>query len=462
LSGLKETFETEEMFSEFGGLFTREAVAERLEDRETREGRHLAEFAVHYYIERRLRELTERIANEENAVLVECREEAVPFRSAWGQLMTECDSARRRALEEGVAEAVARQNAERAERVAGQSEIARELGFADYRGLCEELSGQRLEALGEEMGGFLEETEEVYRARVAEALSEVGLKAEEATDADLRWVVLGLKNEELFPVEKLLPAADTTLEGLGVGPAQQGHVHLDLEPRPKKYPRPFCSLVAVPEEVWVVAAPRGGCVDYLSFFHELGHAQHFAHMSPRLPWAYRLTGDDALTEGFAFALQAVVLEAGWLREVMGVEPVPEELLEAGRLLDFWYVRRYAGKIAYELELHRGKGPVEAMAERYARLLGGAMGVRANPEHYLFDVDDRFYCACYLRAWRFEACLREQLRERFGESWFRRAETGAWLRSLWERGTELTAEEMAEELGMECGLGPLRDRLLRDG
>jgi hypothetical protein len=102
-----------------------------------------------------------------------------------------------------------------------------------------------------------------------------------------------------------------------------------------------------------------------------------------------------------------------------------------------------------------------MAPRYASILGGAMGVRVAPEHYLFDLDDGFPCAGYLRAWIFEACLRKQLRERFGPLWFQRAEAGELLRSLYSKGKTLTTQELAGELGMELDLGPLCERLLAD-
>jgi hypothetical protein len=459
LAGLKDTLETEEIFEAFPGLFTRDVVLGLVEHRENRETRYLAEFAVRGHIEQRLRALTERIANEESAAEVEWPGERLPLRAAMEQLVLEPNRERRRALEEGVAQAVARQNPDRARRVAGQHEIARELGFADYRVLCEELSGQPLQALGAEMAAFVEETESAYRARTAEALERMGIRPGEATDADLRWVVLGPRHEELFSRARLLPAAEATLLKLGVALAEQENVHLDLEPRPKKCPRPFCSPIAVPGEIWVVASPRGGWVDFLSFFHELGHAEHFAHMSPELPCPYRMMGDDGVAEAFAFALQSVVLEKEWLRDVLGVEEVPEGLLEAGQLLDLWYVRRYAGKLAYELVLHGAAGGGAPAAPRYAQLLGQAMGVRVAPEHYLFDVDDGFYCARHLRAWIFEAGLRERLREQFGRAWFQCPEAGAWLKFLWRRGKEWTVEELAREVDLAPGTEPLRRRLL---
>ena len=461
LSGLKREYETREVFEEFADLFSREAVLARLELREGREGRYLAEFALRGHIDQRLRGLTEHIANAESAAEVDCAGERMPFLAVLGELTQEADRGRRRAMEEAVAEVMARHNDERAQRIGGQRQIAQDLGFADYRALCEEISGQPLRALGREMAEFLNDSEPAYRARIEEVLAGAGSDPGQTTDWELRRAVFAPGYADLFLRGRLVPAAEATLSGLGVTLSQQPNVRLDLEPRPRKYPRPFCVPIAVPGEIWVVASPRGGCVDFLSFFHEMGHAQHFAGTNPELPSAFRIMGDDALAEAFAFLLQSVVLNAEWLEEVLGVEAAPAALLRSGQLIDFWYVRRYAGKIAYELELHGGDGRLDRMDERYSELLGDALDVRVAPEAYLFDVDDWFYCARYLRAWMLESCLQLYLRDRFGRAWYRSPEAGKWLRSLWWRGTELTADELAEECGLHLGLAPLRERLLGD-
>ncbi len=460
-SGIKSDYRTQEIFEQFADLFSREAVVARLEEREGRDGRYLAEFAVRHYIEQRLQGLTERIVEAERAAHVACDGERIPFLRALGQLVQEPDHRRRRALEEAVAEAMSDHNEWRAQRIAGQRKIAQELGFEDYRRLCEDLSGQPLRTLGKEMALFVKDTQSTYRERIEEALDGAGIVPPEATDWDLRWTILAPRHTSVFPRERLVPAAEATLSGMGIVLSEQANVQLDLEDRPGKSPRPFCAPISVPGEVWVVASPRGGWVDFLSFFHELGHAEHFACTDRKLPGPYRIMGDEALTEAFAFLVQSVVLDRGWLREVLDVKSPPPCLFRAGQLVNLWYVRRYAGKILYELDLHgRDIEPAE-MAPHYARLLGEAVRVRVAPEAYLFDVDDWFYCARYLRAWMLDACLQLYLREHFGPVWFQSPEAGQWLRSLWRRGAELRAEELAAELGLQFGMAPLRDRLLGD-
>jgi hypothetical protein len=80
------------------------------------------------------------------------------------------------------------------------------------------------------------------------------------------------------------------------------------------------------------------------------------------------------------------------------------------------------------------------------VLGDAVQVRVWPENYLFDLDDAFYCACYLRAWILEVQLRRSLMEQFGERWFANREAGAFLCDLWSLGQQLPGHELAQRLG----------------
>ena len=97
-----------------------------------------------------------------------------------------------------------------------------------------------------------------------------------------------------------------------------------------------------------------------------------------------------------------------------------------------FLRRYAAKLAYELELHGG-GAIDGLDAVYARRLSEAVRVEWPAVSWLADVDPFFYAARYLRAWALETHLRAALRERFGAAWFDEPEAGAFLRELWSAG-----------------------------
>jgi hypothetical protein len=178
--------------------------------------------------------------------------------------------------------------------------------------------------------------------------------------------------------------------------------------------------------------------------HESGHAQHFSNVDASLPFEARCLGDNSVTEGYAFLLQHLAADPGWLGDVLSIERA-EPVLEFARAARLVFLRRYCGKLGYELRLHsEDRSPAEHSAD-YARRVSGAVHVEWPHETWLSDVDAFFYAARYLRAWALETHLRRAMRERFGESWFAEPAAGDVLRALWSEGQTRDADELLSEL-----------------
>jgi hypothetical protein len=220
--------------------------------------------------------------------------------------------------------------------------------------------------------------------------------------------------------------------------------------------------VRTPGEVYLTLTPVGGREDFGVLMHEGGHAEHAAHVDAELPFEFRYLGDNAITECFAFLLQHLIEDPEWLRVRLGIAGADADALIAhARAQRLVYLRRYAAKLAYELELHSAGGrPWPELAARYSKLLGEAVHVGWPAETFLSDVDPGFYCACYVRAWALETSLRRHLRERHGARWFESPRAGEELKALWREGQRLTPEELLGQLSgarleFDSVLGDLR-------
>ncbi len=386
----------------------------------------------------------------------------LPFRMLRPAIANEPDRARRRELERLRRELVDDQLApiQRAQHESAH-EGARDLGARDYVELYRDRFGFDLDGLADQCRSLLESTERLYEERMDRRLrADVGVGLDEAEYQDIVRLMRGSAWDAGFPRDAMLPALRSTLGDLGIRLEEQPNVVLDLEQRPTKSPRAFCSPIEVPGRVVLVIQPIGGPEDWHALFHEAGHTEHFACTSPLLRIEERKLGDDAVTEGWAALFDLLVADPAWLSSRLDF-PRPADYAADFAAINLFFARRYSAKLLYELELHAADD-LTALRPRYVELLGDAVKVEPAAADFLGDVDSGFYCTCYLRSWAFEAQLRDFLRGEFGEDWFARREAGSLLRELWELGQRPTADELLRDVtGSDLELASVEERIRAD-
>jgi hypothetical protein len=456
-AGLKADYAIEAIYDRHADLFTVAAV-ELLRDvlgqapqgsEERRRRALLLDFAVEGYIGLETKAPEAEIARREARITLELDGERLGFRESAVVQANEPERARRAEIEDARLAATETQlNPLHREVIETQHAIARDLGYRSYRELCARCKGFDLAALHAQTSEFSARSDAGYAGVIEpEVRHTVGLDLSDLRRSDLPRFFRAPELDASFPEKTLVSSFAATMRGLGIDIAAQAGVVLDVDPRPQKSPRAFCAPVRVPEEVYLVLAPVGGRDDYAVLFHEGGHTEHYAHVDPALAFEFRHLGDNAITESFAFLFQHLVEDPEWLARRLGIEDatVIAAYARAYRLV---YLRRYAAKFAYELELHGGNGTVgswDGLAQRYSELLGNALQLPWPSATYLADVDPGFYCACYLRAWALETHIRGYLQGEFGPAWFDSPDAGAALRRIWRQGQRLSPEELLSEL-----------------
>ncbi|MDX2085539.1 MAG: M3 family metallopeptidase [Candidatus Melainabacteria bacterium] len=358
-----------------------------------------------------------------------------------------------------------------------------ELGYPQRIPFYSETSGHRLAQLGVQAERLLSSTNQDYHPRMASLYQErTGLDFEKhGVRADISYVMHG-KNPALeainsrFSAETLVPLAQRTFDQMGLHfstvaqvvdyrtlAAYEADVEqraqpapprilLDVSRREGKRSRAYVYPARIPSEVYLSVKPEGGLDDYSAFFHESGHALHFANTSPSLRYALALMGNNTVTEAYAYLFQNLFLNRHWLQNMAGLSHQEALLVvRKGALNDLYMLRRYASKMRFELHLFDGSGYSQAKADRYAQLLTEGTGYRYEAEGWVRDVDAGFYVADYFTAWTLEAQLRLYLGEQFGsngiafgEDWYQNPEAGAFLQSLWQVGN-LSQAALAQHL-----------------
>lgn len=310
-----------------------------------------------------------------------------------------------------------------------ENQMLADLGYPDLIEFYSQTSGHHLPQLGENGKKLVVETDTLYKDRVAALYKErTGLDFSQATRADISYVFHG-KSEALaeinryFKEENLYPLAVKTFDGLGLRYSEvacqvdfktleeysgtvdttpdntkiPGRILLDMVKREGKRSRAYVYPAKVPNEIYLSVKPEGGLDDYSAFFHESGHALHFAYENPSLSYAMALMGNNTVTEAYAYLFQNLFLNRHWLMHMAGLtREQAVDVVQRGALNDLYMLRRYASKMQFELELFNGSG-LDGKDKIYSELLTRGTGFAYDAEGWSRDVDAGFYVADYFTA-----------------------------------------------------------------
>jgi hypothetical protein len=476
-AGLKSTSNVSQIYRRYQDVISRAAidsVKKRLEalergeaplvdSEEPRRLRYLLAFQTEEFIGSELKSITDEILTRESSAKIRLGpDEEIAFRKLSTEIANTRDRDRRAALERAHLAFVEELTPLLAERVGLESGIARSFGQPSYAALWQATSEIDLAELDKLFQGFLARTEDMYREAMGWVVRKrIGLPLADAHRHDVLAIFRGEEFDDLFPKGDMLATVRRFCGEMGLDVTAGGNIEFDLEPREKKSPRAFCAAIEVPRRVVLVLAPEGGRRDWQQLLHELGHALLSGYTAPDAPYEYRRLGDQSVTETYSFLFQYLLTDKGFLKRHLGMSR-PKDFLFLAYLEKLAYLRRYAAKLHYEIELHAGGNGIEGKDALYEENLEKALGMRYPRELFLYDIDRQFYAARYLRAWNMEALLSKHLTHYFDEDWWRNPRTGSFLKKQWALGRKLRVDELAREIGYEAlTTAPLEEELLKN-
>lgn len=447
-SGQKAECETAVVYDRYPDLFTAASFAEldtlyeATPIAQRRPLAYLIAFVVDGYMGAQSKHLSDDIANAESKATITVDGESIAFRYSSIVQANEADRGRRQRIQEARSVLTEEQfNPLYTTLWQASHDLATRLGYKSYEDLYSEVKAIDYASLRAQTDLFLNDTASIFeRSLDALARNKLDLTLKQLTYADLPYLWRAPEYDHVFRGDRLLPTFTRMLADMGIDLASQTNVHVDADPRELKSPRAFCAPVHVPDEIYLVVMPKGGQDDYSALLHEGGHTEHFAHTQRDLPFEYRCLGDNAVTEGFAFIFDHLLLNREWLAMYLDYNDA-DDFLRFANVVELFFLRRYAGKLAYECDLHAQNGSLDHMASVYKKRLSEAIMVEVPEQNYLVDVDEGFYAASYLRAWMFEGAFRMLLQDRHGMDWFSSPRAGDWVKELWSHGQQFTADQL---------------------
>jgi hypothetical protein len=422
-----------------------------------RELRALTALQSHFageYLAQALAENNDAIANLEASLTFNVDGRDVRYRDLERLLANEKSAVKRRALYTAAVPAIERLSQSLRRREERTEELVKELGYASYEAFSGELRQadlSRLSLLAEEI---LQATQEPYQV-VMERLSqrELAMPFASISRADIPRLFRAREVEDAFPKEEPLLRAHASVQGLGIDLAEIPNVYIDTKDNPRKNSRPLTLAIEVPGDVRLSVKTGSGVLHQARVMHEFGHALHYAFTTETRFELARL-GNPTVGEAYSALFEDLLEDPVWLEEHAGVRGEQRaQYLAASSAHKLFLIRRAAGKLLYQLELHRREG-VDAKA-LYRTIMERTDAIPMKPEdeaRYLVDQEDFFQSADDFRAWFLAGQLQAQLKARFGPAWWRSLEAGTFLKRLWSHGNAWSAKEVAEAIG-ERGIAP---------
>lgn len=374
-----------------------------------------------------------------------------PYRDLDTLLAREPDAARRRRILQAGLPVVRRLTPLLLEKQRRQETLLASLGEGGYAPFSAALRGVDPVALAELADRVLAETEKPYvEAMTRLARERLGMSFDKLHRADLPRLFRGAEVDDLFPRDAQLARARSLAEAMGFS---LDALTIDDGAATYKSPRPLAVPVSIPDDVRLSVKPSPGLAELARVCHEVVHALHHAHTSPKVPWELALLGSQAVPEAWAQLFDGLFDDPRFLAE-QGVRDDRLEALvlkrAARRLFD---ARRAAGLVLYELAL-QGR-TAASPPETYRAILSRAYGfplTEEDAERYALDREDFLASADHLRAALLAARLHRHLDTTVGADWWRNPRTAEVLRPFFAEGNGLDVEALLARIGAD-GLDP---------
>jgi hypothetical protein len=325
--------------------------------------------------------------------------------------------------------------------------LAQDLGYSSYPAMIGQLKGYSLESVRDLAARALVESDSLYFALLPSLVREsTGLETVDLHRYDFPALLRSARFDRFFPRKELVASVRDTYHSLGIDLSTQGNLSLDTTHHPGKNPRAACYAISVPGDVRISIKPAGGVDDFAALYHEMGHAEHYAHVTEQA-LEFKYLGEPTVTETYAFLSEYLLCNPAWLRQFPRMPVLQlKDYIRQMAFARLYMVRRYCAKFLFELAFQNGHERPDSL---YAALLARTLGCRehtSDAKRYLVDLDPHYYSASYLRAWFLEAQLNHWLTGVFGVNWYENPRAGTFLASLWAQGDRLTTEDLLSQIG----------------
>lgn len=356
------------------------------------------------------------------------------------------DVGERRALEDAWLDALAEEEPVSHDLAQREGEVYEELGYGSLLEACGFLSETDLRALAregertlQESGGELHELLDWFLPRAA------GVATPDASAGDRFALWWAAPTAAFFGEPAALRNSMHLLASTGLDPLAGGRIRLERCGEVRRTAGALACPLQIPHSIALVYSGGPGLSTHHAELSALGRALHAAYTDAGLGVEFRCMGDEAVPLAWGALLGGLLFDPSFVRDRYGAASARlADHRRISALLLLLRLRRRVALVQVAMTWCEAR-EMTRVAEEYPAILETATGLRHDARQAAWDLGLPSDVAAYLRAEQLGAVLREHLRNRFDEDWYRNPRAGEALVDLLRDGRRFTASELAVQL-----------------
>ncbi|MFX0050457.1 MAG: M3 family metallopeptidase [Candidatus Hodarchaeota archaeon] len=228
-----------------------------------------------------------------------------------------------------------------------------------------------------------------------------------------------------------LKVIDHVLSNWGFGDDLK-RIKVDSEDREKKTPSAFCFGIQIPNDVRVIFKHVSPFSDFISVFHEFGHAIHCTSGNPSDPFWTRYLIPMSVAETFSVFIEMLMENPIFLKQEMKLaEEVIQDIQDRRHFMNLFFLVFYASNSLMKLEYWKNNYSLEEASSRFQeltrRFFWEIPGNYWLLHHVMPDYD--IYAPSYILASIRVKEWIEQMVDEYGEEFWKDKQAGTVFRDL---------------------------------
>ena len=172
---------------------------------------------------------------------------------------------------------------------------------------------------------------------------------------------------EIFAKKNPLKVVERVLNNWGFE-KELARIKIDNENRKKKSPSAFCIGVKIPTDIRVVYKQLSPFSDFVSIFHEFGHAIHGSSGDAEDPYWKKYLVPMSVAESFSIFLESLLTNPLFLQQELELsEEITFEILDRRHFLNLFFLVFYSANAIMKLEFWKRNYSTEQASIRFQEL-----------------------------------------------------------------------------------------------